>query len=736
MQQQSYTATIGDQTVTAHVTDLAFQANGSVTLTCNGTVVLAAATQGNDEHKNPGYFNLTVEYIERFYATGKIGGSQYQRREARPSLSATLASRIIDRTCRPLFDQKDKKSVQLIVTVLSVGDFDPVVLATNAISMALHISDIPWGGPIGCARIGVASAVGAGLFTSKKPDQAIINPYNPNDPAGANLSADLLVCGDGVSVNMIEMGAHEISETLFDSLLDVAVMTNNQWVSFIKDIQSKAGKTKSVAKKPTTTTNDLETLYTTSNFQTRLEADLFGPDSKTRIGKLHSDWETVVETARESAKSANADSSTGTPVAPDYSHFDDFLDTKIDAALHNAAIKDKKRADGRALNQVRALYAQAGGLSDRLHGSGIFYRGETHVVSIATLAGPDSNLVHDSMDMAGEQRFWHHYNFPPYSVGETGRMGSTGRRELGHGALAEKALWPVLPTTEEFPYTVRVVSECVSSNGSTSQASVCAATLALMDAGVPITRPVVGISIGLMMDESDGYALLTDIQGPEDHHGDMDFKVAGTSQGITAIQLDIKLNGIPVDICRQAVRDARVAHETILKTILATIPAPRAELSPYAPRIEIITIDPEKIGLVIGGGGKTIQAIQKDTNTKISIEDDGRVYITGIVTPGAPAGQLSGPAKARSIIEEMTHEWAVGEIITGIVVKIIDETGAIVEWGNTSGMIHISELSQDRVSRVSDKLSPGQTVTAVIVAVDPERDRISLSMKKLPAPTK
>jgi polyribonucleotide nucleotidyltransferase len=735
MNNQTFTTTIAGRTVSAHISDLALQANGSVMLSCDGTVILATATQGNDAHKNPGYFNLTVEYSERFYAAGKIIGVQFQRREGRPSTQATLASRIIDRTCRPLFDQNDKNSVQLIATVLSLGDFDPVVLATNAVSLALNISDIPWNGPIGCARVGIPPNQTTPSLRATPPQEGnseiIQNPYFHNDFDGTNLSADLLVCGDGTTVNMIEMSGNETPESQFDTLIDTAVELTHQWVSFIKDTAKQVSKTKKNIEKNEASPL-LHELYAI-HIAPIIDTELFGIDSKSRIKNLHRIWQEAIDVH----KKGNPDMDTSL-----LHTWEDFLDHQIDAVLHKAAIEQGKRADGRALDEVRPLYAQAGGISDRLHGSGTFYRGETHVVSIATLAGPDSNLRLESMEFTGEQRFMHHYNFPPYSVGETGRIGFTGRREIGHGALAEKALQAVIPDIEDFPYTIRVVSECVSSNGSTSQASVCAATLALMDAGVPIKRPVVGISVGLMM-SADKYALLTDIQGPEDHHGDMDFKVAGTSEGITAIQLDIKLDGIPVQICKEAVRASRKAHVTILNTITDAIPTHRPELSPYAPRIEILTIDPELIGLVIGGGGKTIQKIQKDTNTTISIEDDGKIFITGAgyVAPTDPdelvklqkLGRIgeSGAERARKIIEDMTHQWEVGERVTVTIVKIIDETGAIVEWGSASGMIHISEISKDRVARVSDKLSVGQVVDAVIIQVDRERDRIGLSMKKL-----
>lgn len=702
MNQKTFSVEIAGRTLNAIFSDMADQAGGSVLLSCDGTVVMANVCIS--DKPNPGYFNLTVEYLERYYAAGKIIGVQFQRREGRPSQQATLASRMIDRTIRPLFDQRMREAVQVIVTVISLGEFDPVILATNAVSVALHVSAIPWRGPVGAVRIGRTIGV----------DGLQINPYFKNEVVELVADIDVTVCGAGDSLVMIEAGCAEIPETLFGTVLDTGIAPLQKLTAWQHELRAVVGVEKMNIEFPELDAV-LQTLFT-EKMVPQVSGMLFGSDSKSCIGAVHARWKQLVDEFRDQHPEEKL-------VHPHLA--EEFLDHYIDNVLHEAAIIDGRRADGRTLDEVRPLVAQAGGISDRLHGTGLFYRGGTHVLSVVTLAGPDGNLRHEGMETTGEQRFFHHYNFPPYSTGETGRIGFTGRREIGHGALVEKALRYVIPPVETFPYTIRVVSECMASNGSTSQASVCASTIALMDAGVPIVRPVAGISIGLMLDRQNPskYALITDIQGPEDHHGDMDFKVAGTDAGITAVQMDIKLDGVPISVLREALSAAHIARLKILKTIAEAIPAPRRELSPYAPRIEHMIIDPEQIGMIIGSSGKTIQKIQRDTETVISIEDSGAIFITG---------HNDGPKRARSIIESMTKVWQPGEIVDGQIVKILDDVGAIVEIApGVTGMIHISEISRDRVERVSDKLQVGQSIRTVIVTVDPERDRIGLSIKKL-----
>jgi len=428
---------------------------------------------------------------------------------------------------------------------------------------------------------------------------------------------------------------------------------------------------------------------------------------KKKIDDLHTSWNNLVREKYEDRE--------------DFFLEDNLFDDTENDILHEKAIKENKRADGRAMDEVRDLYAQAGKLSSMLHGSGIFYRGGTHVLSVLTLGGPEDRNLVDGLQLKVEKRFMHHYNFPPYSAGEVGRAGFTNRREVGHGALAEKALAMVLPSVVEFPYTMRIVSESMASNGSTSQASICASTLALMDGGVPIKAPVAGVAIGLMYESGTRYKILTDIQGPEDHHGDMDFKIAGTREGVTAIQLDVKVEGVPVKILGEAMRQSKEARAQIIDRIEKEISKPRSKISPNAPKILIIKINPDKIGLVIGGGGKTIKEIKEKTGAEITIEDDGTVYLTG---------KDDSAEKAKAIVEEMTHEFKVGEILKGEVVKIADFGAFVALNPFTDGMVHISEMAPFRVERVSDIIKEGMIVPVKVIKIDEERGKISLSIRE------
>ena len=436
---------------------------------------------------------------------------------------------------------------------------------------------------------------------------------------------------------------------------------------------------------------------------------IFGGDGKKAFHDLDEEWSTLV---------AGKFSHDETLIA----FAKDYLEEKLDELVHVKALRDGMRADGRAFDEVRNLYAKAGSFSPTLHGTGIFYRGETHVLSVLTLGGPEDATEIEGMEIRGTKRFTHHYYFPPYSAGETGRVGGINRREMGHGFLAEKALYPLIPSKMDFPYTIRVVSESMASNGSTSQASICASSLALMDGGVPIKRPVAGIAMGLILNVENPteYKILTDIQGPEDHYGDMDFKVAGTREGVTAIQLDIKVGGIPVKALKEAMAQAKTARLKILDVIEKEISAPRKDISPSAPKILVTKIRPDQIGGVIGSGGKVINGIREKTGAELTIEDDGTVFITG----------KNGAAEAALVIvQEMTHEYKVGEELMGEVVKIL-EVGAIVKISSTTdGMVHISELAPWRVNKVTDLVKEGMKVPVKVLAVDAERGRISLSIK-------
>jgi polyribonucleotide nucleotidyltransferase len=694
MQKKEYSVEIGGKTMTAMFTDLADQAAGSVILKYGETIVLATACMSHDKLSGLGFFNLTVDYVERFYASGKISGSKFVKREGKPSEDAILASRVIDRTLRPLFDQSIRHAVQVIVTVLSVDDNDSTILAVNAASLALAVSNIPWNGPVGCVRIG------------KYDDDTLkINPPQSLRADDSAYKFDLTICGKDGNINMIEAAAHQTHEDELEEAFKRASEEISKLEDFQKKIVKEIGHEKRVIAKETISEESVKMFN--ENILPKMEDAIFSGPGKKEIDALHNVWNKMVKDHY--------------PDRTDFTLEDDLFDNAENDILHKGAIHSNKRADGRPMDGLRDLYAQAGGLSSILHGSGIFYRGGTHVLSVLTLGGPEDRHMVDGMQVKSEKRFMHHYNFPPYSAGEVGRAGFTNRREVGHGALAEKALAMVLPTPEEFPYTMRLVSESMASNGSTSQASICASILALMDGGVPIKAPVAGIAMGLMHESDSKYKILTDIQGPEDHHGDMDFKIAGTRDGVTAIQLDVKVDGVPIKILGEAMRQSKSARVAIIDRIEKEIPTPRAEISTNAPKILMMKIKPDQIGMVIGGGGKTIKDIKERSGSEITIEDDGTVYLTGV----GESVQL-----AKTIIEGMTHEFKPGEMLKGEVVKVAD-FGAFVSLNPfTDGMVHISEIAPFRVERVSDIIKEGMIVPVKVIKIDAERGKISLSIKE------
>ena len=698
MQKKEYSVEIGGKTLTAIFTDLAEQAQGSVMLKYGETIVLATACMSHDKQQGLGFFNLTVDYVEKFYAAGKILGSRFVRREGKPSEEAILASRVIDRTLRPLFDQSMRHAVQVIVTVISVDDNDPTILAVNAASLALAVSNIPWAGPVGCVRIG--------KYTDTNNDKLTINPAQGlRLDEDTEYKFDLTVCGKDGNINMIEASARQVKEDELEEAFNVASAEITKLENFQKKIIAEIGKEKRIIEKEKISPESV-TLFN-ENILPKMADAIFAGAGKAKIDELHNVWNKMV-----TDKYADRE---------DFNLEDDLFDETENEILHKKAITENKRADGRKMDELRDLFAQAGGISSILHGSGIFYRGGTHVLSVLALGGPEERNLVDGLQLKVEKRFMHHYNFPPYSAGEVGRMGSTNRREIGHGALAEKALAMVLPSKSEFPYTMRIVSESMASNGSTSQASICASSLALMDGGVPIKAPVAGIAMGLMYESDDKYKILTDIQGPEDHHGDMDFKIAGTRDGVTAIQLDVKVEGVPIKILGEAMRQSKTARVAIIDRIEKEIPKPRQEISVSAPKILIIKINPEKIGMVIGGGGKTIKEIKEKSGAEITIEDDGTVYFTG---------KGDSVRLAKTIVEEMTHEFKVGEMLKGEVVKVAD-FGAFVRLNLfTDGMVHISEIAPFRVERVSEFLKEGMIVPVKIINLDPEKGRIGLSIKE------
>lgn len=689
MKEKKYTLELGGQNIVATFSDFADQSN-AVFMSCNDTIVLVTAVMSK-EKATTDYFNLTVDYLEKFYASGKIGGGRFMKREGKPTDEAILAGRVIDRTIRPLFNQAMEYGVQIIATVLSMDDtIDPGILAVNGASLVLAISEIPWAGPVGAVRLGE--------FEGK----ILLNSSQKVRKAGFDY--DLIVCGKDGRVNMVEAIAYQIPEGVIASGLAKASTEITKLENWQKEIQKDMGKTKRIVEIPTISA-EAKALFEEKiapNLKASVMTNTAGKESMESQKKV---WKELLKTAYPDAKSLKTEL--------------EYYEERVNEIIHDGAVSENMRADGRKMDEVRQLFAKAGGFSQRLHGTGIFYRGGTHILTALTLGGPEDMQLVDGMEVEEDKRFMHHYNFPPYSVGETGRAGFVNRREVGHGALAEKALEVVLPNKEDFPYTIRLVSEALASNGSTSQASICASTLALMDGGVPIKAPVAGIAMGLMYKDENNYKVLTDIQGPEDHHGDMDFKAAGTENGITAIQLDVKVEGVSLKILGEALEQSKKARMQILEVIKAAIPEPRKEISPFAPKIVVTKIAPAKIGLVIGGGGKTINEIREKTGTEITIEDDGTVYITGLA---------DGPERAKKIIEDMVFEWPIGSVTSGEVVGI-KEFGAFVKMMNgQEGMAHISELADFRVEKVEDYLTLGQIIPVKVVKI--ENGKIGLSIKQ------
>lgn len=690
-----FETTVAGKKLLVEFNPIALQANGSVLLTCGETTVMATAVMNRVARETVEYFPLVVDYEEKFYAAGRILGSRFMRREGRPSQEAVLTGRLIDRTIRPLFDQRMRNDIQVVASTLSLDDKNsPDVLAMLASSLALITSDIPWRGPIGAVRVGMID------------DTIVINPsYQERERA----SLDLVVSGAEGYINMVEGRAKEISEENFLKATEKALAEIAHLNAFQKEIASHVGKEKFKPEPEVIPPEALRALD--RHILPRLADALFMPHKKHRehaLSELKKEWFTTIQEQFAGLSKGTAS---------------DMFEEAINAIVHKNIIEEEKRPDGRGIREIRPLLAEAK-ILPRTHGSGLFFRGDTHILSVVTLGAPGDELLIEGMEVRTKKRFMHHYNFPPFSVGETGRMGGAGRREIGHGALAERALEAVIPSKEEFPYTVRIVSETLSSNGSSSMGSVCASTLALMDAGVPIARPVAGIAMGLMMEDTPGgekrYKVLTDIQGPEDHHGDMDFKAAGTAHGITAVQMDVKIQGITVDILRDTLADAKTARLFIMKTMLDAIPETRKELSPYAPRVTRMQIPIDKIRDVIGPGGKTINEIIAETGAQIDIEQTGDVFITG---PNEESAR-----RAQERITSIIKDFAAGEVVTGKVSRVFD-FGAMVEIApRQEGLVHISELADFRVGKVTDIVNVGDTVTAKIIEVD-ALGRINLSIK-------
>ncbi len=663
--------------------DFAKYATNSVWISAGDTVVFVSVVDGGKDYSTD-YFPLSVEFEEKFYSIGSILGSRFMRREGRPSDNSVLNGRIVDRTIRPLFPDGFKNQIQVIISTISFGKYNPDALSIIGTSIALSTSNIPWGGPI------------SGIRLTKKNDKWY--PFAPFKEL-SNSDANLLICGNEKKITMIEMEGNEIDEEEVKTETKKAMTILKDLQLFQKDIEKEMAVKKNIFEKETPSSK-IKNL-----FEKEIQPKLKDFVANGLEGDVYERWKEIIKNEIEDKEEIRL--------------AEDTIKKAIDDEVHNLVINENTRISGRKLDEIREIYTQAGGISSILHGSGIFFRGDTRILSVITLGGPEDSLLDNSVENPDlSKRFFHHYNFPPFSTGEVGRLGGTKRREIGHGALVEKALTPIIPNEIDFPYTIRIVSECISSSGSTSMGSTCASTLALMDAGVPIKKPVAGIAMGVFI-KGDKYKVVTDIEGKEDHHGDMDLKIAGTKDGITAMQMDVKVDGIVFDIFENSLIDAKVAREKILNLIEQEIKNPRDSLSDNVPQIKQIQIPVKDIGLVIGGGGSTIKEIKEKSGVDgIDIKDDGTISLTG---------SSEAIQKAMDSIKIVRKDFEIGEKFEGIV-KDIRDFGAFVEiHPGVEGLVHISEFSPERIESASDVIKKGDKVPVSIK--ESNNGKLSLSIK-------
>ncbi len=686
--------------ITVETGEIAKQADGAVIIRYGDTVTLSTACASNQAKEGIDFFPLTVSFEEKLYSVGKIPGG-FLRREGRPSEHATLTARMIDRPIRPLFAEGFRNEVQVVNTVLSVDqDASPEMAAMFGASLALCISDIPFNGPIAGCKVG---RINGELVA------------NPTVAQMEESDIDLTVAGTAQALNMVEAGAKEVSEEDMLAALMFGHEQIKKLCAFQEEIVAACGKEKrEIELYAVDETIDREVR---SNFEAQIRAAVSIKEKLERYGKIDDLTDEAAEMIANKEYASEKEQNNAVKQARE-------ICRGIEAdEVRRLIIEDKVRPDGRQIDEIRPLNSQVD-LLPRVHGSALFTRGETQVLSTTTLGALNDNQIIDDLTVVDSKRFMHHYNFPPYCVGETGRMGNPGRREIGHGALGERALAQVLPSVDEFPYTIRTVADVMESNGSSSQASICAGTMSLMAAGVPIKAPVAGIAMGLIMDDDSGkYTVLTDIQGMEDHFGDMDFKVAGTKNGITALQMDIKVTGITKNIFEEALAQAHKARLEILDNMLACISEPRTQLSPYAPKIAMMNIDPDKIKDVIGPGGKMInEIIAQCDNVKIDIDDDGKVVIYH--------NDYDTIEKAKQMISDIVRVAKVGDVYAAKVVRL-EKFGAFVNlFGNTDGLLHISKISHHRVDKVEDVLKLGDVIDVKVIEID-NKGRINVSAKAL-----
>lgn len=703
-----YELTWEDRPLVIEFNRFAAQANGACTVQLGDTMVLVTAVM-SDNIRDINYFPLMVEYKENMYAAGKISGSRFIKREGRPSEDSVLQGRIIDRSIRPLFVESIRNDIQVVITVLAYdGVNDPAVAGLIGAATALCCSNIPWSGPL------------AGCTVSAKDGQFIFNAA-PDISAVSDIN--VFVAGRNNEVVMLEADGREANETITYEAIQFGLQKLQPVVDLIQKIQTEIGQTKialpEVVLTPEQTAAKTAGVAQAKEFFAQAGKRLFGPGNKR---ERHQRQDEAI--AQLKAMFTEDQVVAATAAVAEFNEL-------FAAEMIRCIFEDGTRVDGRKLDEIRPLQA-AVGLVPRVHGTGMFKRGDTQVLSVVTLSSPGFEQIIDTMRFDEKRRYFHHYNFPPFSVGEAQPMRGPGRREIGHGALAEKALMAVLPEKEKFPYTIRVVSEVLSSNGSSSQGSACGSSLALMDAGVPITRPVAGIAMGIAFrshDKSD-YKILTDLQDVEDYDRSMDFKVAGTKTGITAIQLDIKFDGLTLAMVKEVLERAKTARQQILDVMAQAISEPRQELSKYAPRIETIQIQKDQIGELIGPGGKVINGIIEQTGVQIDIEETGLVFITAV--------DQTAMQKALALVRGITKQVEIGEVYEGEVVKIVTDRnsgkqiGAIVQLTpNADGMIHISQVAKERIEKITDVIKEGDLVKVKVVDIDREKGRIGLSRKAL-----
>ncbi len=704
---QKFELEIGERNLIIKINEFANQANGSCTVQCGGTVILATTVMSKNTREGIDFFPLVVDFEEKFYAAGKMKGSRFIKREGRASDEAILSSRLIDRAIRPLFDDQMKNDVQIVLTILSFDKInDPDVLSLIAASIALCVSDIPWNGPIAGIRLGMID------------NKWIINPtYEEREKS----CLDLVVAGNNNKVTMLEGDAEEVKEEQIISGIEFSQKHISKINNLIQKIQKKIGKPKNLEILKENEEKKIEKQELKEKIQKflnkELEKNLFDQKINNKEGRketicfLKEKFDKELEN-QEISKEKRLKAM-------------EMMLKIIEKEISKIILEKEKRVDGRKLTDIRPLEAKTG-LLPFTHGSGLFRRGQTEILAVVTLGSPGAEQFIDTMEQEARKRFMLHYNFPPFSVGEISPLRGPGRRDIGHGALAEKALLPVIPNKEEFPYTIRIVSEVLGSNGSSSMGSVCGASLALMDAGIPIKKAVAGIAMGMASEEENKeikkYKIITDLQDLEDGKGGMDFKIAGTKDGITAIQMDTKTHGLTQEIIEKTFAQALEARLKILEVMNNNINSSRSDLSPYAPRVISFKINPDKIRDVIGSGGKVINEIIKETGATIDIEDDGTIFIA--------SSDKESIEKAVKWVKSLTYEPKVGEVFKGKVTRILN-FGAFVEiLPKQEGLVHISELAPFRVAKVEDVVNVGDIISVEIIGID-EQGRINLSHKRM-----